>query len=137
MKQSEWLLLLFREAAAVPIAVHEVKHGRNAVPSRPLQALGMLISTAGYSHTGKRTQISCFWETNTKQPQTLFPLYDPTSSRMVPGSNFLNHARSVREESIEGKNPIEIELIELLQAGNPPNFGRQISELIANERKPL
>ena len=29
---------------------------RNAVPSRPLQAPGMLISTAEHSHSGKRAQ---------------------------------------------------------------------------------
>jgi hypothetical protein len=50
--------VLFREQAAVPVAVHEAKNGRNAVPSRPLQAPGMLISTAEYSLVGKRTQLS-------------------------------------------------------------------------------
>lgn len=35
---------------------HESKNGRNAVPSRLLHALGMLISTVEYLPAGTRTQ---------------------------------------------------------------------------------
>jgi hypothetical protein len=54
---SRWLLLLFHEVAAVPIAVHKAKHGRNVVPSKPLQSPGVPTSTAEYSVCGKRTQM--------------------------------------------------------------------------------
>jgi hypothetical protein len=46
MKQSGWLLLLFREAAAVAVAVHEGKYRRKTVFLRPLQAPEKPISTA-------------------------------------------------------------------------------------------
>ncbi len=52
MKQSGWPLLLFREAAAVPVAVHEGQYGRNTVLSRPLQAPEKPISTVEYSALG-------------------------------------------------------------------------------------
>ena len=56
MKQFEWPLLLFREEAAVPVAVHEGKYGSSTVLSRRLQALEKTIPTAEYFHSGKRTQ---------------------------------------------------------------------------------
>jgi hypothetical protein len=56
MKQSDWLRLLFREEAAVFVAVHEDTYGSNTELSRSLHAPGKQISTAGYFHSGKRTQ---------------------------------------------------------------------------------
>jgi hypothetical protein len=52
MKQSGWPRLLSREEAAVPVAVHEAKNGRNAVFSRPLQAPERLVPTTEYSILG-------------------------------------------------------------------------------------
>ena len=52
--EAAWMaFLLFREKAAVPVAVHEDKYGRNVVPSRLLQIL-KVISTAEYPLPGKR-----------------------------------------------------------------------------------
>jgi hypothetical protein len=46
MKQSVWPFLLFREEAAVAVAVHESKHGQNIGLSRPFQAPEKPISIA-------------------------------------------------------------------------------------------
>lgn len=58
--EAVWMTTLaLSRGVAVPVAVHEGKDGCNAVLSKPLQAPGMLISTAEYSYAGKRTQM---WE---------------------------------------------------------------------------
>ena len=56
-KEAAWMatLVLWR-GVTVPVAVHEGIFGRNVARSRPLQASGMLISTAEYSVSGERTQ---------------------------------------------------------------------------------
>jgi hypothetical protein len=57
MKQSGWPLLLFREEAAVTVAVNEGKYGRNKLFNpRPIQAPEKPLSTAEYLHSGKHTQ---------------------------------------------------------------------------------
>ena len=57
MNQAGWLSLLFREEAAVTVAVNE---GKYVFLYRALQSPEKPISTAEYVRSGKRTQNAFF-----------------------------------------------------------------------------